>query len=95
MSVTDEQVLHLANLVRISLTEDERNKIRTELSQVLDQFQVLEQLEIQHEAKTSQPHSKRSVLRLDQAPTASASKSMLQNTPHVQENLIRVKSILD
>lgn len=95
MSVTDEQVLHLASLVRMSLSEDEIEKLGVELSQVLEQFQVLEQLEIPDEAHPSHPHGKRSVLRQDQSTEPYAPQTMLQNTPHVQENLIRVKGILD
>ena len=95
MSVTTEQVLHLASLVRMSLTEAEVNRLGTELSQVLEQFQALERLQIPQEAKASHPHSKRSVLRSDQSLGEYSLESMLQNAPRVEENLIRGKAILD
>ena len=95
MSITNQEILYLASLVKMSLSQDELDRLGTDLSEVLEQFQVLEQLEIPEEAQASHPHSNRSILRADQSTEAYNSGSMLQNTPHVQENLIRVKAILD
>ena len=95
MSITNQEILYLASLVKMSLSQDELDRLGTDLSEVLEQFQVLEQLEIPEEAQASHPHSNRSILRADQSTEAYNSGPMLQNTPHVQENLIRVKAILD
>jgi aspartyl-tRNA(Asn)/glutamyl-tRNA(Gln) amidotransferase subunit C len=95
MSITKQEVLYLASLVKMSLSQDELDKLGTDLSQILKQFQVLEQLEIPEGAQASHPHSNRSILRADQSAEAYGSGPMLQNAPHVQENLIRVKAILD
>ena len=95
MSITPQEVLYLASLVKMSLSPHELDRLGTDLSEVLKQFQVLEQLEIPEEAQASHPHSNRSILRVDQSTEAYDSGPMLQNAPHVQENLIRVKAILD
>ena len=95
MSVTNKEVLYLASLVRMSLSEEELNRLGTELSQVLEQFQSLEKLEIPEEATASHPHGKRSVLRSDQPGDTYSLEEMLQNAPTVEGNLIKVKAILD
>ena len=41
MSLTRDEVLHIARLARLGLTEDEITRLQGQLSQILDQFAVL------------------------------------------------------
>ncbi|MSQ41081.1 MAG: aspartyl/glutamyl-tRNA amidotransferase subunit C, partial [Dehalococcoidia bacterium] len=44
MPLSREEVLHIASLVRMGLSDQEVERMREQLSNILEQFQVLQEL---------------------------------------------------
>ena len=53
MSLTLEQVKHIANLARLELTDEELSRYKGQLSAILDYFQQLEMLDTENVPPTA------------------------------------------
>lgn len=66
----EEQVLHLAKLARLTLTDEEINRFQAQLSSILEYFEKLKELETSGVKETSQVTGLLNVIRADQADEA-------------------------
>ena len=55
MAITREEVRHVAMLFRMSLSEEEIARLQQQLSQIIDYFQVLQQVDTEGVPPTSTP----------------------------------------
>ena len=95
MSLTPEEVQHIALLARLGLTPEELERDRTQLSDILEQFQVLQEVDTEGVPPTGHSMPLESVMR-DDVPSASLSKEdVLANAPNREEDYIRVRAVLD
>ena len=95
MAITREEVLHVASLCRIGVTEDDLEQLPDKLSQVLDLFQKLEELNTTDVPPTGHSASLESVMRSDKPEASAPKKDILANTPRLQGDMIRVKAVLE
>ena len=94
MQVTRDQVLRVASLARLSLTEDEVELYRVQLSAILAHAAILQTLDLESMPPTSTASTVRNVVRSD-VPAPSLSQSdALQNAPSVVDNHLKVKAVL-
>lgn len=68
MRLTREQVLHVATLCRIGLTEEEMERFQAQLSHILEQFEVLKEIDTTEVPPTSHSVALHSVMRPDEPP---------------------------
>jgi aspartyl-tRNA(Asn)/glutamyl-tRNA(Gln) amidotransferase subunit C len=71
-----EQVLHVARLARLELTEDEIDRMAAELSKVLDHIEAIRELDLQGVEPTSHVIDVVNVLRADE-PTPSLPREVI------------------
>jgi aspartyl-tRNA(Asn)/glutamyl-tRNA(Gln) amidotransferase subunit C len=90
MSLTLEQVEHIAALARLELTEQEKTRYREQLSAVLDYFAQLQALDTSGIPPTSSVLPARSVLRPDQARHGLDLEELLRNAPDTRDQQFRV-----
>ena len=95
MAITREEVLHVAALARIRLTEEDLELLPGKLSQVLDLFQVLEELDTTDVPPTGHFAALESVMRRDGSEDSTSREDILANAPRVEGELIRVKAVLE
>lgn len=95
MSLTVEEVEHIAELARLKLTEEEKDRYRLQLSAILDYAARLQALDTSGIPPTSSVLPLRSVLRPDQARPGLTLKELLQNAPQVEGGQFRVPPVLD
>ncbi len=95
MRLTIEEVRHLAKLARISMTEVELEQMRDQMSNILENFQVLEQVDTEDVEPTGHAEDLESVTRADQAQESEPLEDMLTNAPRREEDFIRVRSVLE
>ena len=85
---------YVALLTHLSLTDDEVNSMRSQLSTVLDFFQTLQQVDTSGVEPTGSPTDVSTVMR-DDDPTSSLSRSeTLANAPHTEDDYVRVLPVL-
>ena len=95
MSLTREQVLHIARLARVGVTEDDVARLQEELSEILEHFEALRALDTEGVPPTSHPLPLESVMRADEVRPSLSTEDVLANAPLTHEDAFRVRAILD
>ncbi len=95
MPLSREDVEHIALLARLHLTEEEKERYREQLSNILDHISKLQELD----TSTVQPMSsvvvEQSRLREDVAGPAMPREDLLRNAPDAADDQFRVPPVLD
>lgn len=94
MSISREAVLHVANLSRIGLTEEEIEDTRKELGDVLDFMAKLNELDTDGVPPTTHVLDISNVFRKDVAGEGMDLEELLAEAPDREDNCFRVPSIL-
>ncbi len=92
--ISKDQVIHIAKLARLELSEKEIEKIQKDLSSILDYFKLLQNQK--SKIKDQKYSSKiKNVLREDKVVEKSPSlaNNLVQMAPEKKEGYIKVKSI--
>jgi aspartyl-tRNA(Asn)/glutamyl-tRNA(Gln) amidotransferase subunit C len=93
--LTREDVLKLARLARLDLTEEEIEEFRGELSEILQYVEQLQSVDVDGLAPTNQVTGLTNVTRLDKVRDYGYKvEKLLENVPSVKDNQIQVKRML-
>jgi aspartyl-tRNA(Asn)/glutamyl-tRNA(Gln) amidotransferase subunit C len=95
MGLTREEVLHIARLARIGLDDAEVTKFQEQLSDILDHFQALAELDTEGVEPTSHPLPLESVMRDDVVRPSLPREELLADAPMAEEGALRVKAVLE
>jgi aspartyl-tRNA(Asn)/glutamyl-tRNA(Gln) amidotransferase subunit C len=95
MSLTKQEVEHIAALARLDLTEEEKERYRQQLSAILDYAARLQSLDTSHIPPTSSVLPSRSVLREDEVRPSLPVKELLRNAPESENDQFRVPPVLE
>jgi aspartyl-tRNA(Asn)/glutamyl-tRNA(Gln) amidotransferase subunit C len=95
MSLTPEEVDHIALLARLDLSADERARAGRELSQILDHFQQLNELDTSDVEPTSHVFPVVNVLREDEARPSLPRSEVLLNAPEQADGMFQVPRVVE
>ena len=95
MRLTIEEVRHVAVLARVGMTDQEAEKMRDQLSHILDQFEVLKQVDTEGVEPTGHFADLESVMRDDEVTPSRSMEEVLKNAPQRERDFIRVRAVLD
>jgi aspartyl-tRNA(Asn)/glutamyl-tRNA(Gln) amidotransferase subunit C len=95
MKITHEEVHRVSLLARVGLTEAEVEKMSRQLSDILENFEVLKQVDTANVLPTAQPIARHNVMRDDEIETSLTTGDVLANAPRKEDEFIRVWAILD
>lgn len=95
MTLTLEEVEHIAGLARLKLTEEEKARYREQLSAILDYAARLQSLDTSGIPPTSSVLPPRTILRADEPQPCLSREELLANAPEVTENQFRVPPVLE
>jgi aspartyl-tRNA(Asn)/glutamyl-tRNA(Gln) amidotransferase subunit C len=87
-----EQVLHVARLARLRLTDDEVARMSGELSSVLDHIEKIGELDLENVEPTSHVVELENVLRPDEPIPSLPLERVLEEAPDSDETGFRVPS---
>jgi aspartyl-tRNA(Asn)/glutamyl-tRNA(Gln) amidotransferase subunit C len=87
-----EQVLHVARLARLRLSEEELGRMPAELSKILEHVERMDELELAGVAPTSHVVALENVLREDVPRRSLPRERALEGAPDVAEGGFRVPS---
>ena len=97
--IDKKQVEHIAELARIKLSDNEKEKFSKELSQILDYFEKLKEVNTENVSPISQVTGIKNVLREDEEEKIEKQKrdkrreNILKNVPEKEGEYIKVKSV--
>ena len=95
MRLTADEVRHIALLARLGMTEDEIELMRDQLSNILENFDVLDQVDTDGVEPTGHSVDVDSVMREDEIAPSTPKKDILANAPSTQDDLVRVRAVLE
>jgi aspartyl-tRNA(Asn)/glutamyl-tRNA(Gln) amidotransferase subunit C len=95
VSLSRDEVLHIARLARLGLSEDEVTKFQGQLSQILDQFEALQSLDTDSVPPTAYQLSLENVVRDDEVRPSLGVDVALANAPLREGNFVRVRRVLE
>ena len=95
MPLERSQVEHIASLARIGLTEEEIETFGEQLSQILEQFEVLNELDTSGVTPTGHAGGLQTVMRDDLAEDSLDSEDVLKNAPRREGEFFRVNAVLE
>ena len=94
MKLTREDVLHIALLARVGLTESEVDRFREQLSNILMNFEILQQVDTTNIPPTAQSITLQNVYRSDEVSASLAQDQTLANAPRKEGDFFRVRPVL-
>lgn len=95
MPIDREQVLHIARLARVGLSEEDVACFQEQLSQILDYFQVLEELDTSEVPPTSHVLPLENVMREDEPSAPMPAEEALANAPQREGDFFKVRAVLE
>ena len=87
-----DQVLHLARLARLELSDEEVERMSSELSSILDHVEKINELDLEGVAPTSHVVELENVLRPDEPRPSWPREQILAEAPDVADGFFRVPS---
>jgi len=93
--LTREEMDHLALLARLGLTDEEKDRMASQLGNILQHMERLNQLDTEHIPPTAQVIEATNVLREDAARPGLPHEKALANAPRAEEPFVRVLPILE
>jgi aspartyl-tRNA(Asn)/glutamyl-tRNA(Gln) amidotransferase subunit C len=94
MKLSREEVLHIARLARLGLDEAEVGKFSEQLSNLLEHFEVLQQVNTDGVTPSAHSVSLQNVERSDQVLDSLPPDQVLANAPRKEGDFFRVKPVL-
>ena len=95
MKLNREEVKHIALLARLGLSEAEIEKFRLQLSDILENFEILKQIDTTDLPPTAQSIALQNVLRPDEAKPSYPVEDILANAPQKDNNCFKTRAVLE
>jgi aspartyl-tRNA(Asn)/glutamyl-tRNA(Gln) amidotransferase subunit C len=95
MAITIAEVEHVAHLARLRLSAEELEKMRTDLSAILDHIDLLKEVDVSDVAPTAQVTDLFNVMRDDAVRPSLPREDVLANAPDQRDGMFRVKAIFE
>jgi aspartyl-tRNA(Asn)/glutamyl-tRNA(Gln) amidotransferase subunit C len=95
MKLSREEVLHIARLARVALTESEITRMSEQLSNLLEHFEVLQRVDTEGVPPTAQSVTLQSVMRDDVVAPSLSLEDVLANAPRREGDSFRVRAVLE
>ena len=95
MKLTRDEVLHIARLARLGLTEDEVDRFQEQLSNLLEHFETLQQVDTSNVPPTAQAIDLQNVMRDDTVAPSLSADEVLANAPRREGDFFRVRAVLE
>ena len=95
MTITRAEVAHVARLARLGLTDDEMDRLASELDHILDAMQALRDLDTSAIPPTAQVIPLRNVMRDDVSRPSLPLEDVLLNAPATRDGQFLVPPVLE
>ena len=95
MKLSREEVLHIALLARLGLTEAEVDRLSEQLSNILENFEILQQVDTKDIPPTAQSIALQNVVKDDEAAASLPQSQILANAPRKEKEFFRVQAVLE
>lgn len=95
MKLSLREVEHVAELAKLGLTEEEKERMVEQLSAILEYAEMLQELDTEAISPTAQVIRLQNVMRSDKAEPSLPPEDILANAPQAEGDLFKVQVILE
>jgi aspartyl-tRNA(Asn)/glutamyl-tRNA(Gln) amidotransferase subunit C len=95
MKLSREEVIHIAALVRMGMSEAEIEKARGQLADILENFEVLKEIDTLDVPPTAQSINIQNVMRDDVSRESLPVEQILANAPDREGELFKLRPVLE
>ena len=95
MKLSYEQVKHIAWLARLGLSEAEMERFSLQLSDILENFEILKEVDTANVPPATQTIPLQNVFREDKVAKSYPQNEVLANAPNEEGNCFKVQAILE
>ncbi|MCL0065359.1 Asp-tRNA(Asn)/Glu-tRNA(Gln) amidotransferase subunit GatC [Dehalococcoidia bacterium] len=95
MKLDREEVEHIARLARLGLSEAETEIFQSQLSDILENFDVLQELDTDDIPPTAHVIEMENVIRDDEVLPSLPQDEILANAPRRENGFFRVRAVLE
>ena len=95
MKIDRETVLHIARLARLGVTESEVDKLTEQLSNIIENFAVLQKVDTTNIPPTAQSIALQNVFKKDEVCPSLPPEAALANAPKRENDFFRVRAVLE
>ncbi|HID42773.1 MAG TPA: Asp-tRNA(Asn)/Glu-tRNA(Gln) amidotransferase subunit GatC [Archaeoglobaceae archaeon] len=92
--ITDRDVLHIANLAKIEINDEEVEKFRKDFQDILDYFNILDEVD-ENVEPSFQVLPLINVFREDEAKKSLPREEVLKNARHVEDGYIKGPRVVE
>ena len=93
--ISKKEIIHLAKLAKLKLSNEEINCFQKQLSEILDYFNLLKKIDTQKTKPTSQITGLENVLCEDQTETSLSQTEALSASKSLHNDYFKVKNIFE
>jgi aspartyl-tRNA(Asn)/glutamyl-tRNA(Gln) amidotransferase subunit C len=95
MTIDRATVDHVARLARLDLSEEERERMRAELSNILEHVETIQAMDLDAVEPTSHAIPLHNVMRKDEVKPSLPREEALANAPQAEDGRFRVPRIVE
>jgi aspartyl-tRNA(Asn)/glutamyl-tRNA(Gln) amidotransferase subunit C len=95
MKLSREEVLHIAALAKVGVTEADVEKFQEQLSNILENFSALQKLDTAGVPPTAQSIALQNVIKCDEIKASLSQEDVLANAPQREGDFFKVKIVLE
>jgi aspartyl-tRNA(Asn)/glutamyl-tRNA(Gln) amidotransferase subunit C len=95
MKLSREEVLHIAALAKLGMTEEDIVRSQEQLSNILENFEILNQVDTENVPPTAQPNALCNVMKDDCARPSLSPDEVLANAPRREGDFFRIRAVLE
>ena len=93
MTIDGDTVDHVALLARLALTSEERERLREQLSAILEHINVINEADTSEVPATAHILPLENIMRSDRAVAWSSPRELIENAPSHEASYIRVRAV--
>ena len=95
MKISKEELLHIANLSDLKISESEIDKYLENLEDILEYTNVLESASIEELDETIGANDNENVFRKDEIKEFEGRDVLLQNAPDLEDDMFRIPKVIN
>ncbi len=95
MQVSKEEILHIANLARLEIKDDEVEKYLKNLDEILNFAETINSAPTENLDITIGANEAKNVFRKDEIKVFEDNKALLQNAPSKEDNMFKIPKVIN
>ena len=95
MAIDRKTVDHVARLARLALSDDDREKMQSEMTHILVHVEKIQEVELDSVPPTAQALDLKNVMRADEVGPCLTAAEALANAPEKEDGRFKVPRILE